>query len=138
MVVLATQQRLGRSASLSQAKGPKLAAPVQRFNVQRRRQHRVVAYAVGVPSTTLERPSQAQLPLPTKTESVVDDPSLMNPLLRQERLGTGWFGVVCEYDGVLVESTQDAHMQVSQHHHHRCLLLPHAVVSGCMQLQGSP
>jgi hypothetical protein len=42
-----------------------------------------------------------------------DDPSLMNPLLRQERLGTGWFGVVIgEMDGVLVDSTQDAHAQV--------------------------
>jgi hypothetical protein len=37
----------------------------------------------------------------------------MNPLLRQERLGTGWFGVIIgEMDGVLVDSTQDAHAQV--------------------------
>lgn len=48
------------------------------------------------------------------TAGAADDPSLMNPLLRQERLGTGWFGVIIgEMDGVLVDSTQDAHAQVS-------------------------
>jgi len=35
--------------------------------------------------------------------------SLHNPLQRQERLSTGWFGVVCSFDGVLVEDTHHAH-----------------------------
>lgn len=34
---------------------------------------------------------------------------LHNPLQRQERLSTGWFGVICSFDGVLVEDTQHAH-----------------------------
>lgn len=34
--------------------------------------------------------------------------SLHNPLQRQERLSTGWFGVVCSFDGVLVEDTHHA------------------------------
>ena len=32
-------------------------------------------------------------PLPRAVENVADDPSLHNPLARQERLSTGWFGV---------------------------------------------
>jgi hypothetical protein len=35
--------------------------------------------------------------------------SLHNPLQRQERLSTGWFGVICSFDGVLVEDTHHAH-----------------------------
>lgn len=48
-------------------------------------------------------------PLPRAVENVADDPSLHNPLQRLHRLGTGWFGVIMEYEGVLVEDT-------SQHH----------------------
>jgi hypothetical protein len=35
--------------------------------------------------------------------------SLHNPLQRQERLSTGWFGVICSFDGVLVEDTHPEH-----------------------------
>jgi hypothetical protein len=37
--------------------------------------------------------------------------SLHNPLQRQERLSTSWFGVICNYDGVVVEDTYPAHAQ---------------------------
>lgn len=52
---------------------------------------------------------QALLPLPSKTESVADDPTLHNPLQRMERLSTGWFGIIMEYEGVIVEDTFDLH-----------------------------
>lgn len=46
---------------------------------------------------------------------------LHNPLQRQERLSTGWFGVICSFDGVLVEDTQHAHarawLQVAEEMH---------------------
>lgn len=32
-----------------------------------------------------------------------DDPALHNPLLRQERMGCGWLGVIFEWEGVVVE-----------------------------------
>lgn len=49
------------------------------------------------------------LPLPKDVENLADDPQLHNPLKRSERMGTGWFGVVMEYDGVVVEDT--SHLQ---------------------------
>jgi hypothetical protein len=42
---------------------------------------------------------ELMLPLPSQ-ESAVDDPHLHNPLLRQQRLSTGWFGVLVEFEGV--------------------------------------
>ena len=48
-------------------------------------------------------------PLPRAVENIADDPSLHNPLQRLNRLGTGWFGVIMEYEGVLVEDTSDLH-----------------------------
>jgi hypothetical protein len=44
-------------------------------------------------------------------EGAVDDPYLGNPLKRMHRLGTGWFGVILEYEGVLVENAHDEHVQ---------------------------
>eukprot|EP00878_Enallax_costatus_P001251 GHUV01001395.1.p1 GENE.GHUV01001395.1~~GHUV01001395.1.p1 ORF type:complete len:329 (+),score=51.58 GHUV01001395.1:231-1217(+) len=73
---------------------------------------RIVCYAsapVGVTST-IEKTQEAR-PLPTRTESVVDDPRLANPLERQNRLSTAWFGVITEFDGVLVDSTEAANIQ---------------------------
>jgi HAD superfamily hydrolase (TIGR01509 family) len=61
-------------------------------------------------TSTLEKTQEAR-PLPTRTESVVDDPRLGNPLERQNRLSTAWFGVITEFDGVLVDSTEAANMQ---------------------------
>lgn len=44
-------------------------------------------------------------------EGAVDDPHLGNPLKRMHRLGTGWFGVILEYEGVLVENAHDEHVK---------------------------
>ncbi|KAI3823629.1 hypothetical protein L1987_05069 [Smallanthus sonchifolius] len=40
-----------------------------------------------------------------------DNPSLQNPLLRQERMGCGWFGAVFEWEGVIVEDNPDHEKQ---------------------------
>ena len=44
-------------------------------------------------------------------EGAVDDPRLGNPLERMQRLGTGWFGVIFEFEGVLVESAHEDHIK---------------------------
>jgi hypothetical protein len=43
-------------------------------------------------------------------EGAVDDPLLANPRRRLDMLGTGWFGVIVEYEGVLVESAHEDHV----------------------------
>ena len=53
-------------------------------------------------------------PLPRAVENIADDPSLHNPLQRLHRLGPGWFGVILEYEGVLVEDTSDLHSKAWQ------------------------
>ncbi|CAJ1937434.1 unnamed protein product [Sphenostylis stenocarpa] len=40
-----------------------------------------------------------------------DNPSLRNPLLRHERMGCGWLGVIFEWEGVLVEDNPDLEKQ---------------------------
>ncbi|KAL8216694.1 hypothetical protein R6Q57_023531 [Mikania cordata] len=40
-----------------------------------------------------------------------DNPSLQNPLLRQERMGCGWLGAIFEWEGVLVEDNLDYEKQ---------------------------
>ncbi|KAL2342758.1 hypothetical protein Fmac_004043 [Flemingia macrophylla] len=40
-----------------------------------------------------------------------DNPSLRNPLLRQERMGCGWLGAIFEWEGVLVEDNPDVEKQ---------------------------
>ena len=50
--------------------------------------------------------------MPRSVEGLVDDPSLHNPLQRQERLSTGWFGCILEVEGVLIESSWETHTQV--------------------------
>ncbi|XP_071697765.1 5-amino-6-(5-phospho-D-ribitylamino)uracil phosphatase, chloroplastic-like [Rutidosis leptorrhynchoides] len=40
-----------------------------------------------------------------------DNPSLQNPLLRQERMGCGWLGAIFEWEGVLVEDNPDHEKQ---------------------------
>lgn len=44
-------------------------------------------------------------------ENKADNPSLSNPLLRQERMGCGWLGVIFEWEGVLVEDNPDLEKQ---------------------------
>ena len=86
--------------------------------LSRRSQH-VLAFATApspspalaaVPSVVERANSSDTLkPLPRAVESLADDPSLHNPLERMERLGTGWFGAIVEYEGVLVEDTGEYH-----------------------------
>lgn len=54
----------------------------------------LTALPASLPIPTGEDRDTAVLkPLPRDVENVADDPSLHNPLARQERLSTGWFGV---------------------------------------------
>lgn len=70
-----------------------------------------MAYYAAVPSTVIEKTESLALPLPRAVENVADDPLLHNPLQRMERLSTGWFGVISEYEGVIVDDTLDMHMR---------------------------
>lgn len=45
--------------------------------------------------------SVAPRQLPRSVEGPADNPQLANPLERQNRLGTGWMGVIIEYEGVV-------------------------------------
>ncbi|KAK4769554.1 hypothetical protein SAY86_027704 [Trapa natans] len=40
-----------------------------------------------------------------------DNPSLHNPLLRQERMGCGWLGAILEWEGVIVEHNPEIQKQ---------------------------
>lgn len=42
--------------------------------------------------------------------SLPDSSSIANPLERWKRLGTSWFGVVCEIEGVLTKDLHELHM----------------------------
>ena len=44
-------------------------------------------------------------------ENKADNPSLQNPLLRQERMGCGWLGAIFEWEGVLIEDNPDIEKQ---------------------------
>ncbi|XP_062074311.1 5-amino-6-(5-phospho-D-ribitylamino)uracil phosphatase, chloroplastic [Humulus lupulus] len=44
-------------------------------------------------------------------ENKADNPSLHNPLLRQERMGCGWLGAIFEWEGVLIEDNPDLERQ---------------------------
>ncbi len=64
----------------------------------RRSVHPVITSLTALPAslpmpTGEDRETKALKPLPRAVENVADDPSLHNPLARQERLSTGWFGV---------------------------------------------
>ncbi|GBF95857.1 hypothetical protein Rsub_08448 [Raphidocelis subcapitata] len=67
----------------------------------------------AVPVGVVDVPPEEEiaLPLPRAVESAADDPLLHNPLQRMERLGTGWFGVIADYEGVLVDSTVEVHKE---------------------------
>jgi hypothetical protein len=71
----------------------------------------VAARYAGVPVEVVVAPLEiaVALPLPRAVESAADDPLLANPLQRLERLSTGWFGVIADYDGVVVDSTLEVH-----------------------------
>lgn len=44
---------------------------------------------------------------PSPPENRADNPSLHNPLLRQERMGCGWLGAIFEWEGVLAEESPE-------------------------------
>ncbi|CAK9141889.1 unnamed protein product [Ilex paraguariensis] len=44
-------------------------------------------------------------------ENKADNPSLQNPLLRQERMGCGWLGAIFEWEGVVIEDNPDLEKQ---------------------------
>ncbi|KAK9668137.1 hypothetical protein RND81_13G036900 [Saponaria officinalis] len=44
-------------------------------------------------------------------DNKADNPSLHNPLLRQERLGSGWLGAIFEWEGVIIEDNPDLEKQ---------------------------
>lgn len=44
-------------------------------------------------------------------ENKADNPSLHNPLLRQERMGCGWLGAIFEWEGVITEDNPDLEKQ---------------------------
>ncbi|KAK8546545.1 hypothetical protein V6N12_027322 [Hibiscus sabdariffa] len=44
-------------------------------------------------------------------ENRADNPSLHNPLLRQERMGCGWLGALFEWDGVIIEDNHQLEKQ---------------------------
>lgn len=56
---------------------------------------------------TSSEQKQGLWPPPNK----MDDPSLHNPLLRQERMGCGWLGAIFEWEGVIVEDNPDLEKQ---------------------------
>eukprot|EP00798_Chlamydomonas_sp_ICE-L_P013972 gene13972-19915_t len=56
-----------------------------------------------------DQEQEALLPMDLDVEGIADDPSVHNPLVRMNRLGTGWFGVIMEYEGVIVESLYEEH-----------------------------
>lgn len=62
----------------------------------------------AIPERSTEGPPR---PLPKNVENVADDPSLANPLARHQRLSTGWMGVILEFEGIVLQSTWEAHQQ---------------------------
>lgn len=100
------------STALSGVKLPQaFASPAN----SHRSQPKYVCFAV--PASVPESANDVAIrlkPLPRAVENVADDPTLHNPLQRLHRLGPGWFGVILEYEGVLVEDTSDLHSKAWQ------------------------
>lgn len=61
-------------------------------------------------STTSSLEFQDLKPMPKRVESSTDDPSLQNPLERLERMGTGWFGVILDFEGVVIQDAVPTHI----------------------------
>lgn len=108
------QRRLADAPSTSgrHSSGVKaLLAPCSARRINRARGDRSIIVCYAQPGAVVEQASAPALPkpLPRAVENAADDPSLHNPLQRMERLGTGWFGVIAEFEGVVVEDTLEAH-----------------------------
>lgn len=56
--------------------------------------------------------STKQFVLPVVEENRADDKWLQNPLLRLERFGVGWFGIILDWEGVLVDEDPRIERQV--------------------------
>lgn len=81
-------------------------------HMQPQRRIRAVAARYAVPAAVVDLPKESvALPLPRAVENAADDPMLHNPLERMERLSTGWFGVIADYEGVVVDSTLEVHKE---------------------------
>lgn len=74
-------------------------------------QRRISMCAHAAPSAQNAADHAAHLKTMKILEGAVDDPHLGNPLERMHRLGTGWFGVIFEFEGVLVESAHEDHIK---------------------------
>lgn len=71
--------------------------------------------------------------LPRAVDGPADNPQLANPLERHTRLGTGWMGVIVEYEGVVrIPACPCWEMHMSQYVHHACCGRSH---SSRMRLQ---
>lgn len=89
-------------------------APAYNKSLSRSRRSALATTAFAQPQSPPVRepegnPGAAPLPLPKTVENVADDPKLANPLERHQRLSTGWIGVVMEDEGIVVQSTWEAH-----------------------------
>nr|CAD1821018.1 unnamed protein product [Ananas comosus var. bracteatus] len=82
------------------------------------------AHQGGAPRRRLPRdPRDLEYPIDTASSSSssptrlwpppnrADNPSLHNPLLRHERMGCGWLGVIFEWEGVVVEDDPESAKQ---------------------------
>lgn len=54
---------------------------------------------------------EEQKPVSWPPKNKADNPSLHNPLARQERMGCGWLGAIFEWEGVLIEDNPDHEKQ---------------------------
>lgn len=69
-----------------------------------------LSYALVNAFPEIEVEEKAELkPLPTNVENIADDPTLGNPLERMQRMGTGWFGVILDFEGAVVQSALETH-----------------------------
>ncbi|KAJ9527250.1 hypothetical protein QJQ45_025533 [Haematococcus lacustris] len=108
---------LVRMSTCSRLPAPQKQSPVQLSRVAAlspsRMPCRFVCYAStsAVTSRIVEKPVELELLALPPMEHPVDDVSLANPLKRAERLSTSWFGVIMEWEGVLVQDTFEVHSQ---------------------------
>lgn len=68
------------------------------------------SFVPAFPRTPALEAAELLEPLPRRVENPADDARLANPLLRLERMGTGWFGVILDFEGVVVQSAISAHI----------------------------
>eukprot|EP00798_Chlamydomonas_sp_ICE-L_P017414 gene17414-23714_t len=102
-------------ASSSRVPRVQVSRPTRMSSSQQAPRHIMARAHSYVPVSVVERLKEQEMeqlaPLPVDVEGLADDPSVHNPLQRMERLGTGWFSVILEYEGVVVESSWEVHTQ---------------------------